>query len=468
MQSIFRYPGGKTKKSIRQWINANRPAGVAEYREPFVGGGGVFFGLESGPELFWLNDLNEGLMEVYRALADRPDEFIAICREIEPAREGEELAKHGPRGGIRYNKRLRTIFDEVRLNETCDQAFRYYFVNRTGFGGRVNYDIPSRLYFSNPDGWNVVETARLDQAATLLNGVRVTCGDYEPLFTEPGEGVWIYADPPYVVNGNLSPSSQLYQHSFDIKNHERLAKIVRDCQHNVCLSYDDDDDGIVRDLYRGLHILEAEWRYCGTTNEKKETGKELLILNYEPPRPLAGPTVFDPARVEDKMGADEAKECCERIRNRLVSVRADILDLYERCGWVVLGYESWAKCVVAEFSGQENYMYKQLKAGEVERAICTIVQNDSTQNTGALPEGWCREIARIDEDRWPEAWEAVQQETAKFAEPITAKLIRGVVERLDPSLQTTPTPPLTTLRKAWEKASEEERREFDEWRTSLA
>lgn len=287
MQSIFRYPGGKSKSAIQKWILAHKPYGTKEYREPFVGGGGIFFGLNADAvEHRWINDKHTGLVEVYRALRDRPADFIQRCKAIAPPLPDDAQTQEGPRGGKPTNSRLKLVFESLCLNKDCDQALRYYFVNRTVHGsGRVNYDIPSRLYFSNPDGWNIVEGDTLQQAAAHIDGTQITDGDYSHLFTASGDDVWIYADPPYVVNGNLTPSSQLYQHGFGEADHRRFAEVVAACEHKVCVSYDDDTDGFVRSLFPAdrFHIIEATWKYAGTTNEKKEDGKELLILNYEPP-----------------------------------------------------------------------------------------------------------------------------------------------------------------------------------------
>jgi DNA adenine methylase len=286
MKSPFRYPGGKTKTSIQQWILSHRPAGVEEYREPFVGGGGVLFALEpSSVKRRWINDANEGLMSVYRALLERPAEFFAHCRQIEPARPDDPMTADGVDGGKPQNARLKAVFDELALNEGCDQALRYFFVNRTVFGGRVNYDRPSRLYFSKPEGWDIVKGDRLERAARHVVGTRLTCGDFQPLFATPGKGVWIYADPPYVCNTGFTGNSKLYQHNFTEEDHERLAVTVRKCKHKVCLSYDDDPDGMVRSLYpetAGFTFVKTEWAYNGSTNAKKDRGQELLILNYEP------------------------------------------------------------------------------------------------------------------------------------------------------------------------------------------
>jgi site-specific DNA-adenine methylase len=234
----------------------------------------------------WINDLHPGLIAVYQALHDRPQQFIELCRSIEPARPGEKRTAPGPRGTARHPERLKAVFDAIRLDETCDQAFRYFYINRTVFGGRVNYAVPSRLYFSNPAGWNIVGGHRLEEAAGHVRGTKITCGDYARLFTAPGDGVWIYADPPYVVNNAMTPTSQLYQHVFAMEDHERLAEVVRACPHHVALSYDDDPDGFVRSLYppsEGFRVVENNWRYCGSTRQHKVNGKELLILKDHAP-----------------------------------------------------------------------------------------------------------------------------------------------------------------------------------------
>lgn len=288
--TVFRYPGGKSKTHIQRWICAHKPSGVEEYREPFVGGGGVFFYLTATAfSERWINDKHDGLIAVYKALRDRPREFIAACRQILPPQPSDPQTDGGPRGGRATNARMKAVFDSLKLNPDCDQAVRYFYVNRTVHGsGRVNYDIPSRLYFSNPEGWGIVATDALERAAEVIEGTKITCGDYEPLFATAGENVWIYADPPYVVNSNLTASSQLYQHGFTRDDHRRFADVVRACEHKVCISYDDDGDGLVRSLFPAdrFCLVEGSWKYAGTTAGKKQTGRELLILNYEPPSRL--------------------------------------------------------------------------------------------------------------------------------------------------------------------------------------
>lgn len=77
VKSPFRYPGGKSKASVLAQIMRFAPKDLSEYREPFVGGGGVFFGLEKQCRS-WINDINMGLVAVYKALRDRPKEFIWV------------------------------------------------------------------------------------------------------------------------------------------------------------------------------------------------------------------------------------------------------------------------------------------------------------------------------------------------------------------------------------------------------
>ncbi len=247
MQSIFRYPGGKTRKRVREWVLKHSPPDSKEYREPFVGGGGIFFGI-SPFENRWINDKDEHLISVYQALKDKPDDLIAKCQSVAPykKRSGDEQE---------YD-RLEKEFNRIAFDDNEDKAFRFLFLNRTVWGGRVNYQYKSRVYFSNPKGWTDDIIDRLHQAKKYLKNAKITCGDYEQLLSEPGDSVWIYCDPPYVKP--FKGTSSLYRHDFNDEDHARFAEAVRRSNHKIAISYEDDQKGVVRSLYRGFDILETE------------------------------------------------------------------------------------------------------------------------------------------------------------------------------------------------------------------
>ena len=276
VKSPFRYPGGKSKSSISSWILSYKPETVHEYREPFVGGGGVFFAMPRCRRE-WLNDKNAGLISVYKVLRDCPEQFIAMCRMIPPARPDEPTVTK-PKGKTPYNARLGDVFEMVLESPELHPAFRYYFINRCGFGGRVNYALPSRLYYSNPEGWSIVETDILEKAADRLHGVKLTCHDFEKCLAAKGKNVWIYCDSPYWKDTEHDKGSKLYEHGFTAADHARLAKAVRKCPHKVAVSYHDDPR--VRQVYEGLRIIDNAWTYSGTRQVEKSEGRELLILNY--------------------------------------------------------------------------------------------------------------------------------------------------------------------------------------------
>jgi len=287
---VFRYPGGKSKKSVRERIFKYFPLSYDEIRIPFVGGGGIFFHVPINKKR-WINDIDSALISVYKALRDRPEDFISKCREIEPHNE-KEATQAVLRGRKVYNRRMRDIFDRFAHDEEMDQALRYFFIQRTVFAGRVNYDIDSRLYFSNPPGWSIVKTNKLEKAAEILKNVKITSDSYEESLNLVGNNVLIYLDPPYYVNTELQSHSQLYKHNFTVEDHKDLAENVKVCKHKVIMSYDDDEDGFIRSLYDGFNIYEEEWTYCGTSSgknqsKKKKIGKELIITNFK------NKTVFD-------------------------------------------------------------------------------------------------------------------------------------------------------------------------------
>lgn len=485
MKSIFRYPGGKTKSSIQKWIIAHLPGGITEYREPFVGGGGVFFGMHTPGvatpfERVWLNDKHEGLIEVYRALRDRPEEFIEKCKEIESPKEDDPLTDPGPRGGEPKNARLSQVFDELKLNKDCDQALRYFFVNRTVHGsGRVNYDIPSRLYFSNPAGWNIVNNGQLPDAASVLKGVDLTASDYETLLLEPGENVWIYCDPPYVVNTHLSRTSQIYQHSFTMDDHKRFAEVVRQSPHKICISYDDDQQGFVRSLFEGpeFHIIDgASWKYAGTTSAEKEIGKELLILNYEPPSQLLIPAP-ESCEISDDLTEIEVAEL-EEIEARIESAMVSTRDSFVEIGLSLAAMRDSGlpskRLYRTEFSTFQEYCQKRWgftpqRAGQFMKSASTYTKLKIENKFSILPgrERHLAELGRCESDEQSvEVWQAALEEVGGDINQVTAKLIKKHVDEAtgyeppDPDYFKRLVSAWKKLVSAWKKADEPDRQRF--------
>lgn len=247
-----------------------------------VGGGGLFFTIDAAKKR-WINDIDSGLMAVYMALRDRPDDFIRKCRQISPQIAGEALVA-AKNGRALYNARLKQYFTAFSDDTTMDQALRWFFIHRTVWGGRVNYDLKSRMYFSNPSGWNIVLTDKLEKTANILQNTDISCTDYEQVMLSAGDDVLIYVDPPYYCNTEQSTGSRLYRHNFEVEDHERLCKVIKECRHKVILSYDNHPK--ILSLYNGFNINYESWKYCGRSSapdqlcKTKVNGSELIIRNF--------------------------------------------------------------------------------------------------------------------------------------------------------------------------------------------
>lgn len=291
LASPLRYPGGKSKvaKMLLPFIPPHD-----EYREPFVGGGGIFFAKPKA-KVNWINDSHPGLYAFYKTLRDVPNGF---CSSVERAAscDPEKLFKDQI-----SHRDLMEIRDE---SLTLERALQFYIINRLVWGGRVCYDprLKSRLFFSNPTGLDNIEKklAHLKQCSEKLQGVEIT--NFHALSPElpkaflnkPHPNVFIYIDPPYYRDSKDTPTSKLYEGDFSLSDHECLTGWADLSPHKLMFSYDDCPE--VRSWFAGPHwrIVPLSWTYCGRsartkadlasgTKEIKPRGKELLIMNYEIP-----------------------------------------------------------------------------------------------------------------------------------------------------------------------------------------
>jgi len=285
--SPLRYPGGKSRVALR--LLPYMPEGHAEYREPFIGGAGIFL-RKPKAQRNWINDLHPGLYAFWRVLRDHFAEFATLCR-AQPARDADEL-----RATFQHWIDRRDLMDARGEDALVERALQYYFINRTVWYGRVVYDPDrkSRLYFSNPDGWAKLEKKlkHLQRCSDKLQGVKITRKPFEACIADAPEDAFIYADPPYYRDSLDTPCSRLYEGHFAVEQHTRLRDLLAASPAKVLVSYDARDE--VRELYSDRakwRIYELEWKYCGRramTNHERETqakeskvtGQELLIVNY--------------------------------------------------------------------------------------------------------------------------------------------------------------------------------------------
>lgn len=261
VKSPFRYPGGKfyALKHIIPFLDFIEHD---EFREPFVGGGSVFFG-KSKAKYNWINDIEPEIINVYEHLKN-PKKLLSFKdmfnNEIATKERHKEMVSYEP------------------INE-LERAFKTYYLNRTSYSGIINK--PAWGYrtgkSSPPQNWgNFIKSA-----SKKLEETKITNLDFsEVIDAKPiGDKILMYLDPPYFH----ADQKRAYKKPFELGDHIRLADELKKTKYNFCLSYDDCSE--IRELYGWAKIYERNWLYntANLTGENRQTGNELIITNYAVP-----------------------------------------------------------------------------------------------------------------------------------------------------------------------------------------
>lgn len=265
LKSPLRYPGGK-QKAIPQ-ISRFIPPKFKEFREPFVGGGSVFFHVlqQHHHKPCWVNDLNPELYYFwYQVKTNLPELVESVWKVKKQTTDG------------------RALFKSLAATDTSTmsplyRAVRFFVLNRITFSGTIESGGYSSASFNGRFTDSSIE--RLAALDGCFINTRVTNLDYSTLLTEPGEDVFIFLDPPYLSK----TLSKLYGKRGDLHtcfDHSRFAKLMSECSHKWLITYDNCEQ--VRRSFSFAYIYEWELQY-GMNNykqEKAEKGKELFISNY--------------------------------------------------------------------------------------------------------------------------------------------------------------------------------------------
>lgn len=268
VRSPLRYPGGK-QRAIEQ-ISRHFPKSAREYREPFVGGGSVYFYAKTNSfaQTYWINDKFKELISFWNAVQD-PETCARLRRDLEALRSG-----------FRSAKQIKDYFLKAR-DERPDSEYReallFFFFNRVTFSGTTRAGGFSKS--ASLRRFTASSIERLAPMPTALAATRITNYDFEKVIREPGEDVFVFLDPPYFKATKLYGRGGSL-HAFD---HESLSACLqkRSKEQRFLITYDDCPE--IRKMYKWANIKTWSLQYgmnnCNLQHESK-VGKELFISNY--------------------------------------------------------------------------------------------------------------------------------------------------------------------------------------------
>lgn len=261
LKPFFPYPGGKTADgrlhlaildNLRPLVTMGR-----EFRELFVGAGGIFLSL--APYLptghpVWLNDLDSSVICLWRAVRDWPEEL---------AHEAKRLWNPCVKLVFHMHKQTKRYCDpdgdkDVVLNQAVSKLVRQHF---TRAGGKERTPVKKNKLFST-----VEESLMAAHQQLARLKVRLTALHFRDVVKVRGKAC-MYLDPTYFVNGRKN-----YRKYMKVAEHTELRDLLFNCAHPWLLSYD--DCAAVRRLYDVSQFLpvlkdgrEQSIRVQGRTDE---------------------------------------------------------------------------------------------------------------------------------------------------------------------------------------------------------
>lgn len=285
---FIKWAGGKGKSAdkILELLPVVTPS--VTYREPFLGGGAIFFALR--PKRAVLSDILVPLVNAYRAVKVYQDSLEARLLVLDAtyrirAKAGDEKVR-AYFAGVRasYNARASRARDHEPTD--LDLAAELIFLNKTCFNGlyRTNkkgvFNVPFGDY-ANP---KIRDHEKLAAAGAALRraDADLLVTNYTYLIDEANPGDVIYLDPPYVPVSKTS-SFTSYAGGFGPADQDRLAELFRELDARGCkLALSNADAPRVRELYKGYDVTEIPvGRAINSKTTKRGKVTELLIRNIK-------------------------------------------------------------------------------------------------------------------------------------------------------------------------------------------
>jgi len=207
VQPFLKWPGGK------RWLVTSLTRIIADieygtYREPFLGGGALFFALR--PKLAVLSDINEDLINTYQQVKRQSQALLANLRNLPINKDTYNFMRRWPGGS------------------SVHRAVRFLYLNRTAFSGM--YRVNRQGQFNVPFGGGARTTGPLwernllTSASKALRSAQLRTVDFEEAIHNAEYGDLVYCDPAYTVAHNNNGFIRYNERNFSWNDQKRLAR----------------------------------------------------------------------------------------------------------------------------------------------------------------------------------------------------------------------------------------------------
>ena len=242
------------------------------YREPFLGGGAMFFYLE--PERAFLSDSLGDLIGTYEVVRKSVEPLIRRLDKLRASHSKEQF--YAIRDRFNDKKSSASAVERaawlIYLNKTC-----YNGLFRTNKSGGFN--VPMGAYKT----CNVVDPSKIRLASAMLSHAVLSQERFDHLLEIAEPGDVIYLDPPYVPLSKTSNFSSYADGEFGHDDQVRLASVFRELDARGCLlALSNSDTPIVRALYNDFDLTKivAPRNISSKTTTRAPT-TELLVRNLK-------------------------------------------------------------------------------------------------------------------------------------------------------------------------------------------
>ena len=264
VRPFLKWAGGKFE--IVDKIKKYLPQGKVLI-EPFVGAGAVF--LNTNYDKYILNDINQDLINLYRAIQQDGESFIEDAKTLFAKKNNTEKAYYS----------LRDKFNNSY--DPYERSLIFLYMNKFGYNGLCRYNKSGE--FNVPFGRHKNPSFPYNQLEFFSEKSRkatFVCEDFKRTFSRSRKSHVIYCDPPYAPLSETAYFSDYATGGFNLKDQERLADSARGAsERGVSVVISNHDTPFTRRIYKGAKIIKLNVkRNISCKSETRNEVKELIAI----------------------------------------------------------------------------------------------------------------------------------------------------------------------------------------------